>query len=48
MVGQVKNEKAGVAVKEFVELKPERYSFLVDNSSEHKKPKGVNRKLLLL
>ena len=48
VVGKVKNKKAGVAVKEFVDLKRTRYSYLVDNSSEHKNPKGVNRKLLLL
>ena len=48
VVGKVKNETSGVAVKEFVEQKPKRYSFLVDNSSDHKKAKGVNRKLLLL
>lgn len=42
MVGQEKNETPGVSVKELVELKPKRYSFLVDNSSEHEKANGVN------
>ena len=30
------------AIKEFVGLKPKMYSFLVDESSEHKKAKGIN------
>ena len=40
MVGKVKDETAGVAIKEFVRLMPKMYSFLVDDSSEHKKNKG--------
>ena len=39
MVGKMKDETAGIAVKEFVGLKPNMYSFLVDNSREHKKAK---------
>ena len=37
------NETVGVATEEFVGLKPEMYSFFVDDNSEHKKAKGVNR-----
>ena len=37
----MKDEIAGDAIKEFVELKPKMYSFSVDNS-EHKKAKGVH------
>ena len=33
----MKDETAGVAIKEFVGLKPKMYSFLVDDNSEHKK-----------
>ena len=33
----MKDETAGGAIKEFVGLKCKMYSFLVDNSSEHKK-----------
>ena len=37
MIGKMKDETAGVAIKEFVGLKPKTYSFLVDDSNEHKK-----------
>ena len=43
MVGKTKDEKAGVAIEEFVGLKPKRYSYLVDDNCEHKKAKGVNK-----
>ena len=33
----MKNETGGVAIQEFVGLKPKMYSFLVDDNSEHKK-----------
>ena len=39
MVGKIKYDPAGVAIKEFVELKGKMYSFLVDDSSKHKKVK---------
>ena len=35
----MKNETGGVAIQEFVGLKPKMYSFLVDDNSEHKKQK---------
>ena len=34
--GKMKDETGGIAIKEFVGLKPKMYSFLVDRS-EHKK-----------
>ena len=37
VVGKVKDKIGSVAIKEFVELKPKIYSFLVDDSSEYKK-----------
>ena len=37
---------SGVAVEEFVGLKPKLYSFLVDDSSEHKKANGVNKNVV--
>ena len=43
VVGKIKDEKAGVAIEEFVELKPKMYLFLVDYSSEHKKAEVVNK-----
>ena len=38
----MKDETAGIAIKEFVGLNLKMYSFLVDDSSDHKKAKGVN------
>ena len=36
-VGKMKNETSGVAIEEFVRLKPKIYLFLVDDNSKHKK-----------
>ena len=41
----MKDETGGIAIQEFVGLKPNMYSFLVDNN-EHKKTKGVNRNVV--
>ena len=43
VVGKMKDETDGVAVKEFVRLKLKMHSLLVDDSSEHKKKKGANK-----
>ena len=43
VVLKMKEHIAGVASKQFVGLKPKIYSFLVDDSSEHKKEKGVKK-----
>ena len=40
----MKDETGDVAIEEFVGSKPKMYSFLVDNSSEHRKAKGLNKK----
>ena len=37
---KMKDEKAGVSIKEFVGLNPKMYSFLLDYSSEQKRAKG--------
>ena len=37
VVGKMKNETAGVAIEEFVGLKPKMYSHLEDNNSENKR-----------
>ena len=42
----MKDETGGVAIGEFVGLKPEVYQFLEDDNSKHKKAKGVNKKSL--
>ena len=43
VVGEIKDETAGVGIEEFIGLKPNMYSFLVDDNSEHKKAKRGNR-----
>ena len=42
VVGKIKDETAGVAIEEFVELKPKMYSYLVNDNSEYKKAEAVN------
>ena len=42
VIGKMKDETAGVAIEEFVGLKP----YLLDDNSEHKKAKGVNRNVV--
>ena len=46
IVGKMKDETAGVTIEEFVGLKPKMYSYLVDDNSEHKKAKGVNKNVV--
>ena len=46
VVGKMKNETASVATKEFAGLKPNMYLLLVDDSSEHKKAKAVNKNVV--
>ena len=46
VIGKMKDEKAGVAIEEFVGLKPKMDSYLVDDNSEHKKAKGVSRHIV--
>ena len=46
VVGKIKDETTGVAIEEFVGLKPKMYSYLVNDNSEHKKAKGVNRNVV--
>ena len=45
VVGKMKNETAGVVIKEFVALKPKMYS-LVDDNIDHKKEKGVSKNIV--
>ena len=45
IIGKIKDETGGVAIKKFVGLKPKIYSFIIDNS-EHKKAKGVNKNVV--
>ena len=47
VVGQMKDETTGVAIEEFVGLKPKMYSYLVDDNNEHKKVQKVWIEVLL-
>ena len=42
VIGKMKDETGGIAIEEFLGLKPKINLFLVDNS-QYKKAKGVNR-----
>ena len=42
----MKYETSGVVIEEVVGLKPEIYSFLVDDNSEHKKANDVNKNVV--
>ena len=46
VVDKMKEETDGVAIEEFVGLKPQTYLYLVDDNSEHKKVKGVNKNVV--
>ena len=46
VIGKMKDETAGVAIEEFVALKPNRYLYLVDDNSKHKKAKGVSKNVV--
>ena len=45
-VGKMEGETAGVAIEEFIGLKSKMYSYLVDESSVHKKAKSVNKNVV--
>ena len=47
VVGKMKDETAGVlAIEEFIKLKPKMCLFSVDDSSEHKIAKNVNKNIV--
>ena len=39
----MKDETTGVAIEECIGLNPTMHSYLVDDNSEHKKVKGINK-----
>ena len=43
---KMNNETGCIAIEELVGLKPKMYSFLVDDNSEHKKAKRVNKNVV--
>ena len=44
----MKDERVGVNIEKFIRLKQNMNSFMADNSSEHKKAKGVNRNVVTI
>ena len=46
VIEKMKDETRDVAIEEFVELKAKMCSFLIDDNSEHKKAKGMNRNVV--
>ena len=42
----MKDEASGVVIEEFVRLKPKMYSYLVNDNSEHKIAKDVNKNIV--
>ena len=46
VIDKMKDETGRVAIEESVGLKPKMYSFLVEDNSEHKKAKGLNKKVM--
>ena len=45
-IGKIKDETYVAAIEKFVGLKTKMYSFLIDDNSEHKNGKGVNRNVI--
>ena len=43
LLSEMRDEVGNITMEEFVGLKPKMYSCLVDDNSEHKKAKGVNK-----
>ena len=46
VVGKIKEEITGFPIKELVGLNPKMYLFLLDDSSENKKAKSVNKNVV--
>ena len=46
MIGKMKDEKPGVTIDRFFRLKSKMYLYLVNDNSEHKNAKGVNRNVV--
>ena len=46
VVGRMEDEMGGVAIDEFVGLKPRMYLLLVDDSGEHKKAVSMNKNII--
>ena len=46
VVGKIKDETSGIATEEFVGLNSKTYSLLVNDKSEYKRAKGVNKNVV--
>ena len=46
VVGKMKDETAGIAIEEFVGLKPKMYSYLVNDNREHNNANCVNKNVV--
>ena len=46
VIAKMKDETGSIAIEEFAGLNPKMHSFLVDDNSEHKKAKGVNKNVV--
>ena len=46
VIGKMNHYTSGVTIEKFVGLKPKMFSLFVDNNSEHKKAKGMNRNVV--
>ena len=47
VVGKMENEMGGIFIDKFVGLKPKMYSILLNDSSEYKKAKGINKNVVV-
>ena len=47
VVGKMENEMDGIFIDKFVGLKPKMYSILLNDSSEYKKAKGINKNVVV-
>ena len=47
VVGKMKDEMGGIVIDEFVGLKPKMSSILLNDSSEYKKAKGINKNVVV-
>ena len=43
----MKHETDGAIIKNFVKLKPKMHSFLIDDKSDHKNTKDVNKNVVI-
>ena len=47
VIGKMQDKTGGIAIEEFVGLKPKMHSFLVGDNSKHKKAEGVKKSVVV-